>query len=108
MNDTVLFLKYVAVMAAVTYAVRVVPLVLFKKKIENVFVKSFLYYVPYAVLGAMTFPAIFYATPNFLAAAAGCITALVLAWFEKSLLIVAACASLAVLCAELILNFIAV
>ena len=104
MSDTVLFLKYVAVMASVTYAIRALPLVLCKKKIENVFVKSFLYYVPYAVLGAMTFPAVFYATSNFVTAAAGCITAFILAWFEKSLLTVAACASLAVLCAELVLK----
>ena len=106
MSDTVLFLKYVAVMAAVTYAIRAVPLVLCKKKIENVFVKSFLYYVPYAVLGAMTFPAVFYATSNIVTAVAGCVTAFILAWFEKSLLTVAACASLAVLCAELVLKFI--
>lgn len=105
MNDTILFLKYLAVMAAVTYAIRAVPLVLCKKKIENVFIKSFLYYVPYAVLGAMTFPAIFYATSDIITAAAGCVTALILAWFERSLLTVAACASLAVLAAELLLYY---
>lgn len=105
MNDTILFLKYLAVMALVTYAIRALPLVLCKKKIENVFIKSFLYYVPYAVLGAMTFPAIFYATSNIITAAAGCITALILAWFERSLLTVAACASLAVLLAELLLYY---
>ena len=58
--------------------------------------------MPYAVLGAMTFPSIFYATSSVITAAAGCITALVLAWFEKGLLTVAACASFAVLCAELL------
>jgi len=105
MNDTILFLKYLAVMAAVTYTIRAVPLVLCKKKIENVFIKSFLYYVPYAVLGAMTFPAIFYATSDIITAAAGCVTALILAWFERSLLTVAACASLAVLAAELLLYY---
>ncbi|NLK46517.1 MAG: AzlD domain-containing protein [Treponema sp.] len=105
MNDVVLFLKYTAVMASVTYAVRAVPLILCKKKIENLFIKSFLYYVPYAVLGAMTFPAIFFATSNFITALAGCITALIFAWFEKSLLTVAVCASFAVLCAEALLYF---
>lgn len=105
MSDTLLFLKYVAVMASVTYAVRAVPLVLCKNKIQNTFIKSFLYYVPYAVLGAMTFPSIFYATSSVITAAAGCITALVLAWFEKGLLTVAACASFAVLCAEIVMRF---
>ena len=51
-------LIYIAVMAIVTYLVRMLPLVFMKKKIENRFIKSFLYYVPYAVLAAMTFPAI--------------------------------------------------
>lgn len=95
MNDVVLFFKYLAVMAGVTYAVRMVPLVLCKKKLTNTFVRSFLYYIPYAVLGAMTFPSIFFATSNIASAVAGCVTALVLAWFEKSLLTVAVCAALA-------------
>ena len=104
MTDTMLFLKYLAVMAGVTYLIRMLPLVLIKKKIENVFIKSFLYYIPYAVLGVMTFPAIFSSTGNIITATAGCVTALILAWFEKSLLTVAACASGAVLVAQLILN----
>ncbi|MCQ2613957.1 MAG: AzlD domain-containing protein [Treponemataceae bacterium] len=103
MTDLTLFFEYLAVMAGVTYLVRMLPLVLCKKKIENRFIQSFLYYIPYAVLGAMTFPAIFSSTGNVLTATAGCITALVLAWFEKSLLTVAACASAAVLIFELIL-----
>ena len=52
----------ITIMALVTYLVRVIPLLVFKKKIESKFVKSFLYYVPYAVLSCMTFPAIFYST----------------------------------------------
>lgn len=104
MTDTMLFLKYLAVMAGVTYLIRMLPLVLIKKKIENVFIKSFLYYIPYAVLGAMTFPAIFSSTGNIITATAGCVTALILAWLEKSLLTVAAVASGAVLAAQLILN----
>ena len=51
-----------AVMAGVTYLVRMVPLVIFRKKIENTFIRSFLYYIPYAVLAAMTFPAVFSST----------------------------------------------
>ena len=95
---------YILVATLVTYAIRVLPLTLIRKPIQNTFIKSFLYYVPYAVLGAMTFPAVFYATSNIVTAAAGCVTAFILAWFEKSLLTVAACASLAVLCAELVLK----
>lgn len=57
--DTGLILGYIAVMAGVTYAIRVLPLVLFRKEIKSTFVRSFLYYIPYAVLGAMTFPAVF-------------------------------------------------
>jgi branched-subunit amino acid transport protein len=48
---------YVAVMAGVTYLVRMIPFTLFTKKIESVYIRSFLYYIPYAVLSAMTFPA---------------------------------------------------
>lgn len=99
-----LFFAYLAIMAGVTYAIRMLPLVLFRKKIKNTFIKSFLYYIPYAVLGAMTFPAIFSSTGNVITATAGCITALILAWFEKSLLTVAACASLAVLVTDLVIR----
>ena len=53
-------LLQLAVMAGVTYLVRMVPLVIFRKKIENTFIRSFLYYIPYAVLAAMTFPAVFH------------------------------------------------
>ena len=49
---------YIAVMAGVTYLIRVLPLTLIRKQIDNRFVQSFLYYVPYATLSAMTFPAI--------------------------------------------------
>lgn len=92
--ETISFLKYLAIMAIVTYAIRMLPLVLIKKKITNTFIKSFLYYIPYAVLGAMTFPAIFYSTNGIIPASCGCIVAITLAWFEKSLLTVAAIASL--------------
>ena len=114
MENTILFFKYLAVMAGVTYLVRMIPFVLFRKKIENTFVQSFLYYIPYAVLGAMTFPAIFYSTAageatleSIITALAGCITALVLAWFEKSLLTVALCASVAVFAADCVIKLLA-
>lgn len=79
----------IAVMALVTYLVRVLPMAIFRKKIHNRFVQSFLYYVPYAVLSAMTFPAIFDSTGSRLGAAVGCVAALVLAYFRKGLLLVA-------------------
>ncbi len=87
-------LAYIGVMAGVTYLVRALPMMIFKKRITNRFFRSFLYYIPYAVLGAMTFPAILYSTGNTLAAALGMCAAIVLAYMEKSLLTVAlaACA----------------
>ncbi|MCR4938520.1 MAG: AzlD domain-containing protein [Treponemataceae bacterium] len=104
MENTLLFLEYLAVMAGVTYLVRMIPFVLFRKKIQSRFIQSFLYYIPYSVLGAMTFPAIFYSTGNILTALAGCVTALILAWFEKSLIVVALCASGAVFAADCVMK----
>ncbi|MBQ7036584.1 MAG: AzlD domain-containing protein [Clostridia bacterium] len=97
------FFIYLLVMAGVTYLVRMVPLVLVKRKIKNRFVLSFLYYIPYAVLSVMTVPAIFSATDNSISAAVGFIAALVGAFFERSLLFVAASACSAVLLTEWIL-----
>ena len=105
MSDIGLFFKYLAVMAITTYLIIMLPLVLCKKKIENIFIRSFLYYVPYAVLGAMTIPAIFFSTGSIFSAISGFIVALFLSWKEKSLLTVAGFASLAVLIVELILSF---
>ena len=79
----------VAIMALMTYIIRVSPMVLFRKKIENNRIKSFLYYVPYTVLAAMTFPAIFSSTASSIGAMAGCIVAVLLAYFKKGLLVVA-------------------
>ncbi len=89
------YFAYLAVMAGVTYLIRMLPIVLCRKRIESRFVKSFLYYVPYAVLGAMTFPAIIYSTGNAVTGAVGLVVALILAWKERSLLTVAVCASAA-------------
>ena len=68
-------------MAGVTYLIRMLPFAFFQKKIKSVFVKSFLYYVPYAVLSAMTIPAIFYSTGNMITAVVGTVAAFVLAYF---------------------------
>lgn len=86
----------ILVMALVTYIPRVLPLALFTKQIKSRFVKSFLYYVPYAVLASLTFPGIFYSSGNMFAAIIGTIVAFVLALFERSLIVVAIGAVLAV------------
>lgn len=79
----------VLVMATVTYITRALPLTFFRKKIKSPWLHSFLYYVPYAVLGAMIFPAILYSTGNIQTAAIGFGVAMVLAFLEKDLLVVA-------------------
>ena len=87
----------ILVMALVTYIIRMIPLVFFRKKIKSTFVKSLLYYMPYAVLSAMTFPYIFYATQNFYAALVGTAVALIASICKRSLLLVACLSCLAVL-----------
>ncbi len=87
----------IAIMALMTYIIRMLPMVFFRKKIENVRIKSFLYYVPYTVLAAMTFPAIFTSTSSSFAAFAGCLVAVVLAYKKKGLLVVALGAAATVL-----------
>lgn len=104
MPDTTQLLIYIGAMALVTYLVRLLPLVLFRQKITNRFVKSFLYYVPYAVLGAMTVPAIFTSTAYVASAAVGLAVAVFFAYKEKSLLFVAVSASAAVFVAERIIE----
>ena len=68
---------YILVMAAVTYLIRMLPLALSRKEITSPFIRSFLYYVPYACLAAMTFPAILFATDSVISAAVGFIVALI-------------------------------
>lgn len=79
----------IAVMASVTYMIRVIPLTCFKKKVKSRYIRSFLYYVPYAVLGGMTFPHIFYSTQNTTYALIGTSVALGLAYLERGLTTVA-------------------
>lgn len=101
MNTTYL-IAAIAVMALTTYLIRMLPMAIFRKKITNVWVKSFLYYVPYAVLSAMTFPAIFSSTGTVPSAAAGCAAAVVLAYFKKGLLTVAVGAAAAVFLVQML------
>ena len=91
---------YIFTMAVTTYLIRVVPLTVFRKPIKSVFLKSFLHYVPYACLTAMTFPAILTSTATILSGAAALIVAVVLAYRGKSLLTVSVAASAAVMLTE--------
>ena len=97
------FFLYLAVMAGVTYLIRMLPLALFNRPIRSRFVKSFLYYVPYAVLSAMTFPDIFTATGHWKSSLAGLIAAVLLSLWEKSLTVVAVFSCLAALVVNLLL-----
>ena len=85
----------VALMALVTYIPRVVPLTVFRKQIKSRYIRSFLDYTPYAVLGAMTFPDVFTSTGTLVSAIAGTVTALILSYYRKGLVTVA-CAAIAV------------
>ena len=91
---------YIIVIAVTTYMIRAIPLLFMRKPIKNRFIKSFLYYVPYAVLGAMTFPAILYSTSNLMSAVVGLAVSVILAWFGRGLLTVAVSACVAVYLTE--------
>ncbi len=100
------FYLYLLVCATVTYAVRALPFVLVKNKIENIFLVSFLHYVPYAVLAVMTVPAVFYATSSTLSAVIGFLIAFLFAYFEKSLILVALAGCCSAFLTELIMKFV--
>ena len=95
---------YIAAMALTTYLIRVLPMTIFRKPIRSRFLKSFLYYVPYACLTAMTVPAIFFTTENWISGAAALAVGIGLAYCGKSLLTVALSCSAAVLVLEKILT----
>ena len=88
---------YIIVMAGVTYLIRMIPFSFFRKKIKSRFFRSFLYYIPYAVLSAMTIPAIFYSTGNMITAIVGTMIAVILAYLNLPLIVVALSASAAAL-----------
>ena len=93
----------ILVMAGVTYLIRMLPLTVFRKEIKSTFIKSFLHYVPYAVLAAMTIPGILTSTGDIRTAAVGLVVAVVMAWRGMSLLSVAIGACVAVAAAQGIL-----
>ena len=102
MNNSV-FWTYLAILSGSTYLIRVIPFVAIKDKINNRFIQSFLYYIPYAVLTAMTFPAVLYATDFILSALAGLLVAVLFALRNKSLTVVAIAACMTVFVVELLL-----
>ena len=97
---------YILVMAGVTYLIRLMPLLLFNREIKNIYIKSFLYYVPYVTLAVMIFPGILYATGNIWSASAGFLTALILAYRGNDLFRVSLCACLSVFLVELLQRFV--
>lgn len=100
MNSTI---SYIVVMAIVTYLIRVLPLTLVRKEIKNVYIRSFLYYVPYVTLAVMVFPAILDATASPWSALVGFIIAILFAYWGASLVNVALLACLSVFLVELFL-----
>lgn len=96
----------VGLMALVTYLPRVLPMAVFRKEIKSTYLKSFLYYVPYAVLAALTFPDIFTSTNSVVSSICGTVVALFLAYKEKSLVVVAVFSMLAVYLSQLAFTYI--
>lgn len=95
---------YIAAMALTTYLIRLLPMTLFRKPIRNRFLKSFLHYVPYACLSAMTFPSILSSTESLVSGIAALVTAVFLAYRGKSLIVVALSSSCAVLLTQWVLS----
>lgn len=95
---------YIFAMALTTYLIRMLPLTIFRKPIQSRFLRSFLYYVPYVCLTAMTFPSILSSTQSILSGAAALLVAIALAYKGMSLMVVALSSSAAVLIVEFLLK----
>ena len=93
----------ILLMAVTTYLIRTIPFVLFRSEIKSRYIRSLLYYIPYACLTAMTIPAILYSTSSMISAAAGLVVALILGWMRKSLPVVAVAACATVFIVERLL-----
>lgn len=94
---------YFAVAALTIYAIRALPLTLIKKEIQNTFIRSFLYYVPYVTLAVMAFPAIITATSSVVSGVVAFFVAVIVAWIDGNLVKVAAASCAAVYIAELLI-----
>lgn len=95
---------YLSIMAVSTYLIRAIPFALMRKKIENPFLRAFLHYIPYAVLTAMTFPAVLTVSGNLIAGCVGLVAAILLAMRGKSLTAVAIAACVAVYLTDLLMT----
>lgn len=100
------FWIYLLILSGSTYLIRAIPFACVKKTIKNRFIRSFLYYIPYAVLAAMTFPAVIYATGNIASGVVGLLVGAILAFLNRGLTLVAIAASLGALVTELIIMLI--
>lgn len=98
------FWIYLAIIAGSTYLIRALPFAAVKKKITNPFISSFLYYIPYTVLAAMTFPAALYASGNVIAASIGLAVAVIFAIRGAGLTLVAAASCVSVFVAQWIIG----
>lgn len=99
------FLLYLTVMAGTTYLIRLIPLILVKAEIKSSFITSFLYYVPYAVLSAMTFPTVFYCTGNVYSSMAAVIVCITLSFVNMSMIYVALGGAFAVALTEFVIRY---
>lgn len=94
---------YIAVMAGVTFLIRVLPLTVIRRKIKNRFFNSFLYYVPYVTLAVMTFPAIVHATQSTWSGVAAMVVGVLAAWLGADLFKTAIACCVTVFVLELLL-----
>lgn len=100
------FWIYLAILAGSTYLIRAIPFAAFQKKIKSRFARSFLYYIPYTVLAAMTIPAALQATGHIFSAAAGLLVGGLFAFKGKGLTFVAVASCISALAVELLLKFV--
>ena len=100
------FWIYLLILAGSTYLIRAIPFAAIRKKINNRFIQSFLYYIPYAVLSAMTLPAAFYATGNVISGAIGLVVGGIFAYMGKSLTLVAVISCTAALLTECVMMWV--
>ena len=106
MTDGTRFVICLAIMALVTYLIRVLPLLFIKRKIKSRFVLSFLFYVPYVVLTVMTFPAVIYCTGNMVTGILAFAVCLLLAYLERGMVVVALGGAMTALVCECVIRYV--
>lgn len=93
-----------AVMALTTYLIRVTPMAVFHKKLENQWFKDFMFFIPFCVLSAMTFPDVIYSTKSLTSGIVATVVAIIMSWRRRDLLVVAIGAVVAAVLTEFILT----